>query len=219
MSGLSVALADRVGLAWAQQTVTARHYRHSPVDDRSRPLAYLVMRGMERVGVLMCNRPESTVCRPLYGSLTDLAAGLVTWSRWSVINLCRVWLDPRIQRDGDWYVPSAATWAIGHVRRRVVLDYLLMRPPVYLDEPYELRLMLSYNQPAHHQGTIYKAAGFTLARTNAEGLQTYTHSLRRLQPHEQRAVRQASERDNRGRRYRSMRATADVRQLALGGVW
>ena len=39
---LSLILADKDGLRWAQQQVTLHHYLHRPVDVRSRPLAYIV---------------------------------------------------------------------------------------------------------------------------------------------------------------------------------
>lgn len=220
MNVLSVTLAARAGLAWAQRTVTQKHYRPASVDARGRPLAYLVHHPAiaEPVGVLMLNRPEATTTRPLWGSLADLAAGRVRYSYWSIINLCRVWLSPEIQRGGASHVYDAATWAIGQIRRRVVLDYLRVFPPVDCSFPWRLDLMVSYAQPAHHAGTIYKAAGFTRARVNDEGLETYTCPLRGLQPHARRQVLRASETSQRSRAQRSWRATAGVVQLALAEV-
>jgi len=39
---LTIALADATDLAWAQATVTAAHYLHAPVDQRARPMAYII---------------------------------------------------------------------------------------------------------------------------------------------------------------------------------
>jgi len=201
-------------LAYARSHWERDHYLHRFPDPRSRTLVYVVTRDGEPVGALGVNRPEASTTRPLFGSLADLAAGLVARSYWSVVNLCRVWLSPDIQRGGRWYIPNAATWAIGQVRRRCTLDYLLAYPPVACEQPYTLDLMISYCATAQHQGTIYRAAGFTLARTNKRGLQTWTHLLRPLRARDDARVRLASLHDPRAQAHRARRA-CPLTQLPL----
>jgi hypothetical protein len=52
-----------------------------------------------------------------------------------------------------------ASWFIGQVLERIQEDWVSLWPPVYLDNPYHIRLVISYHDPAHHKGTIYKASG------------------------------------------------------------
>ena len=86
---LSLQLADRQGLEWAQSQVTAHHYLHAPVDPRCSPVAYLVILLGKPVGCLIFGRPEA--CRVLgwYGSLEDVRRGTCPLSRWEVLNLFR----------------------------------------------------------------------------------------------------------------------------------
>ena len=123
-----------------------------------------------------------------------------------MLNLARVWLDPRLQRGGAWYVPDAATRAIGLALHAVVLDYLLTFPPCFLEEPWKLRQCLSYCDTRIHRGTIYRAAGFELVRTNDAGIQTWARPLRGLQGHERKAVERRAEVHPRSQRYRAQRA-------------
>ena len=58
---LELMLADRAGLAAAQDAVAAYHYLRAPVDARCSPVAYLVALAQEKVvGCLIFGRPEST---------------------------------------------------------------------------------------------------------------------------------------------------------------
>lgn len=183
--------ADHAGLTWAQTTVTQQHYLRRPVDARCRPLAYLVTLDDVRVGCLVFGRPESTHCYHgalTYGSQADVAAGRAQYDRWEILNLSRVWLDRRVQRGSIWYdaalLPgftdrrgvwrsTLATTVIGMALRAVGNDYLVAHPPCFLDEPYAIRAILSYCDTRRHAGTIYRAAGWPLARTNAQGIQTW----------------------------------------------
>ncbi len=206
---LTLELADKLGLAWAQTTVTAQHYLHRPVDSRCSVLAYLVMRAGERVGCLIFGRPEATRCYAgglTYGSQADVAAGRARWDRWELINLARVWLDPRIQAGGEWHEPNAATWAIGQALRRVVVDYLVHYPPCFLDEPWRLRQCISYCDTSKHKGTIYRAAGFERVRVNERGVETWARPLRGLQGHERQRIERLAAQSGRSRRYRAGRA-------------
>lgn len=202
-------LADDRGLDWAQAQVTAHHYLHAPVDDRSSVLGYIVMHRGERAGCLLFGRPESTRCYQgelTYGSQADVTSGRARFDRWEIVNLARVWLEPRSQGPMGWGKGWLATWAIGQALKRVVVDYLQEYPPCFLDEPWKLRICLSYCDTRLHQGTIYKAAGFRLARTNADGIQTWYRPLRGLQGHERKLIERYAEQSYRSRVYRSQRA-------------
>lgn len=94
--------------------------------------------------------------------------------------------------------------------QQVVRDYLVRRPPCFLEEPYQLRWLLSYCDTRLHRGTIYKAAGFELYRTNERGLQTWRLPLRGLTPAEDAEVREASRFNSRSQAFRARRAQGDL---------
>jgi hypothetical protein len=208
--GLTVALADRDGLRWAQEQVTLHHYLHHPVDARCRPLAYLVQGDGETLGCLIFGRPQATRVNGWYGSVADVKAGRCPLTRWQVLNLARVWLHPSIQRGGEHFIANAATQVIAQALQKVRYDYLLAHPPVFLDEPYEIRECLSYCNTRIHRGTLYLAASFRLLRTNARGLATYTRPLRRLTHAEHAAIVCCSQQSVRARRYRAARQVVQV---------
>jgi hypothetical protein len=211
-------LADDSALTWAQSQVSAFHYLHAPVDSRCSVLGYIVMHHGERAGCLLFGRPESTRCYQgdlTYGSQSDVAGGRAKFDRWEIVNLARVWLDPSSQGPGGWGGGWLATWAMGQVLRRVVVDYLHEFPPCYIDEPWKLRVCLSYCDTRIHSGTIYKAAGFRLARTNADGIQTWYRPLRGLQGHERKLIERYCQQSYRSRVYRSQRAAQAVQEILL----
>ena len=206
---ITLKLASDADLAWAQAQVSQHHYLHSPVDSRCSVLAYVVMAHGERAGCLLFGRPESTRCyrgELTYGGQADVASGRARFDRWEVINLARVWLDPRLQRGGIWEVGCLATMLMSEALKRVVVDYLQEYPPCYINEPWRLRACLSYCDTRIHSGTIYKAAGFTLARTNASGIQTWYRPLRGLQGRERKLIERYCAQSYRSRCYRSQRA-------------
>jgi hypothetical protein len=171
-------------------------------------LAYVVMNAGLPVGCLMFGRPESTRCYSgglRYGSVQDVAMGRAQYTRWEVLNLARVWLDPIVQRGGERYVPNAATQAIGMALKRIGYDYLLAHPPVYVEEPYQIKICLSYCDTKIHTGTIYRAAGFSLAR-QAWNIQTWIRPLRPLRQAERKRIEILSVQSERGKRYRAARA-------------
>lgn len=209
-------LADDRALDWAQAQVSAHHYLHTPVDSRCSVLGYVLMVGGERLGCLLFGRPEATRCYQdelTYGSQADVASGRARFDRWEIVNLARVWIDPSLQGTGGWGSGWLATWLIGQALRRVVVDYLHEYPPCYLDEPWKLRTCLSYCDTRIHSGTIYKAAGFRLARTNADGIQTWYRPLRGLQGHERKLIERFSAQSYRSRVYRSQRAAQAVQEV------
>ena len=218
---ISLAVADSAGLRWAQERATYNHYLRRPVDSRCSVLSYLVLLDGERVGCLIFGRPQAQCCYDgllTYGSREDVRIGRALFDRWEIVNLARVWLDSSIQAGGSAYVPNAASCAIGRALRRVVVDYPAQFPPCFLDEPWQLRMCLSYcdtRVPGHH-GTIYKAAGFARARVNDDGIETWVRSLRRLGPRERQRISKLAGQNHRSRVYRSLRTVAaDQLELAL----
>ena len=174
---LNITLADAADLAWAQRTVTAAHYLRAPVDPRARPMAYIIRRDDWRVGLVMLGIPHATRCQSWWGY-----PGLPT--QWQVVDLCRIWLDPEIQRDGFWcepgtvpgytdrhgtFRPTTATWAISEVLACVQADRVRLWPPVYPDRPYQIELAISYSDPRYHRGTIYRHAGALPMYTDRTG--------------------------------------------------
>lgn len=210
------------------------HYLHKPVDPRCRPLAYILTLADIRTGCLVFGRPESTRCYRgglTYGNRQDVAAGRAYYDYWEVLNLCRVWLHPDVQQGGTYYDPYAlpgfvdrrgiwrstlASTVIGQALGRVGFDYLLAHPPCFVEEPYALRAVLSYCDLSTHKGTIYRAAGFRMARTNERGIETWwTDAIAPLTPEQNRAVRAASEHSERSRRHRATRANRYVQEALL----
>lgn len=235
MTPVDLVCLDRAGLKWAQATVTRDHYLHAPVDARCSVEGYGVLVGGEVMGCLLVGRPEATKVKGWYGSLDDVRTGKCAVSYWSVLNLARVWLDPRVQPGGAWYEPSIlpgfrdrhgvwhstlASTALWLLIARVGVDYLLRRPPCFLDEPYQLTHLLSYQNARLHRGIIYQAAGFERYRDNGKGIVTWRIALPPLTPEQDQTIRQRAMQHPRSIAYRARRAAADVRQpqLALGGL-
>ena len=210
---LSLTLAGPVEFALAQRMVAQHHYLHTAVDSRTSPVAYIVRLDQIAVGYVIFGRPESTRCYTgalTYGSLDDVHQGRARYSRWEIINLARIWLDPSIQRGGAHYIPNAATFIVAQALRRVVIDYLVVRPPCFLDEPFDLRVCLSYCDTRRHTGALYRAANFRLARINKDGIETYFRPLRHLTHDERRRVETASHHSPRSRNFRAARLQTHV---------
>lgn len=227
---ITLHLADPRGLAAAQEAVAVHHYLRAPVDSRCSPVAYLVVAADEYVvGCLIFGRPEATRCYTgglTYGSLADVRAGRAQFDRWEVLNLARVWLDPRVQSGGRWctaknlpgytdrrgvWRSTLASWCVQAALQRVGYDYLTVRPPVFPDEPYEIRAVLSYCDTSRHKGTLYRAAGFDLARTNERGIETwYTTAVAPLTSYQHDQIRKAAYRSPRGIRLRAQRQAAQM---------
>lgn len=224
MTTVGVQRLDAAGLAWAQSTVTAHHYRRTPVPGRACPEAWGVraLDGIPNyIGYLIVGRPQATSCYPWYGSVEDVRTGRAQVTRWQVLNLARVWIAPIVQHGGqlyasDWlpgYTDRRGVWrstlasaALQLLAERVGFEYLIARPPVFLEEPYEVRWLLSYCDSGLHRGVIYQAAGFELYRTNDDGLQTWRLALPALTAAQHAAVARASESCPRARRFRLERA-------------
>lgn len=174
---LTIRLGDKVDLAWAQETVRLHHYLHRAVDNRARHKVYVVQNEWARLGPVMAGIPHATRCRGRWGY-----PGLPT--RWQVVDLCRVWLDSRIQSGGEYcrpgdipgfvdrqgvWRPAVATWAIGEVLKRIRRDRVSLWPPVFPEQPYHIRPAISYHDPAFHRGTIYRQMGWLPMYTDGAG--------------------------------------------------
>jgi hypothetical protein len=174
---LTISPAGKADLAWVQEVLVERHYLRRPVDPRARPLAYVVTFRGERLGLAVVGIPHATRCRGWWGY-----PGLPT--QWQVVDLCRIWLSPRLQRGGDLcrpsivpgfvdrkgaWRPAAASWLIRRVLERVQRDWISRWPPVYPQQPYHVLLAISYHDPKHHRGTIYRAAGAEPMYADGEG--------------------------------------------------
>jgi hypothetical protein len=174
---LTITLGNRADLDWAQATVREHHYLHQPVDPRARPMVYTIDWHKMRVGLVMLGIPHATKCTGWWGY-----EGLPT--QWQVIDLCRIWLDPDFQRGGCMcrsdvvpgytdrkgiFRPTTATWAIAEILRRVQADRVRIWPPVYPDQPYHIRLAISYHDPRFHRGTIYRQTGAVPMNIDGQG--------------------------------------------------
>lgn len=219
---------DRDGLAWAAEMCAKHHYLHRMVDPRTMPMGYLIVVDELPAGLLLFGRPEATRCRDWYGGVADVITGRCEVTRWQVLNLSRVLLLPAFQmggayhwsellpgfwdRHGVWHSTLAST-AIRMAMQRVGFDYLLAYPPVFVDEPFVVRWLMSYCDTRLHKGTIYQASGFERFETGNEHIQTWRVRLPRLSGEQTEAVLAASQRSDRAKRIRAERA-----QLKLFGL-
>lgn len=237
-------VTDRQGLRWAQERIAAEHYLHTPVDSRCRPLIYLAYHqatwgaaaaaGPRCIAILIFGRPEATRCYDgglTYGSQVDVTTGRAQFDRWEVLNLARVWVHPYFQRGGLYCSPdeglpgytdrrgvwrsTLASSLIAEALARVGYDYLAMHPPVDCAYPYQIKTVLSYCDTRLHRGTIYRAAGFELARTNNQQIETwYTTAVGALTSEQDADIRRRSLASPRSRRIRAER-TVEQLELAL----
>lgn len=171
---INLHLGDKRDLSWAQSTVTKYHYLHQPVDPRARPMVYIIG---DYLGLIMAGIPHATRNQGWYGY-----PGLLT--QWQVIDLCRIWLNPRIQFGGNMarpdmvpgfvdrhgcFRPTVATWAMYAVLNRIQRDRVSLWPPVFPAEPYHIRLAISYHDPSFHRGFIYREMGWEPMYTDDQG--------------------------------------------------
>lgn len=226
-------LLDAGEMRQAQATMILKHYLGTPVDRRCQVEGYGVMlapRSTELVGYLLVGRPEATRCYPWYGSLQDVVAGKAACSYWEVLNLARVWLSPLVQRGGAWCTPdrvpgfvdrqgvwhsTLASTALRLLVAQVGFDYLARRPPCFLEEPYQIRWLLSYQDPARHRGVIYQAAGWERYRSNRRGLITWRTPLPSLTTSQDVAIRHQATYHQRSIQHRTRRAARTLVQQTL----
>ena len=153
---------ERCPLAWANSLIVQYHYLHRPVHPRAHPFAYAVKLDGQAVGCIVMATPHFVRQRELFGY-----PGLPT--KWQVLMVSRMWLDPAVQgRQSNGHASNVASCALSKMLKRVQGDWLEHHPPRFLDQPYHIRLILAYaDTGVGHEGTIYKAANFQLwSRTN-----------------------------------------------------
>ena len=145
----------RCDLKWAQQLVTEHHYLHRPIHPLSIPFAYSISLDDVVVGTIIMAIPHFTKKKGLFG-YEDLP------TKWQVLQIARLWIDPKYQiKQSNGHASNIASCAIAKVLKRVNHDWLEHHPPKYLDQPYKIKLIISYaDTSVGHQGTIYRAANF-----------------------------------------------------------
>jgi hypothetical protein len=219
---ISIEVASGVDLSWSRDQVERHHYLGKAPDPRSRPLAYVVRLDARPVGCLWFGRPESTRCYAgelTYGSLQDVTDGRARWDRWEVLCLSRVWLSPDVQTGGELcrpeivpgftdrrgvWRPAVASTVIRKALGRVGFDYLTVHPPVFPEQPYQIRVVMSYANTRLHSGTIYPASGFRLSRPVPGGVETwFTDKVATLTDDQDAAILEASRVSRRCRRIRA----------------
>jgi len=203
------------------KAINTGHYLHKMPDPRTSYEIYAIRINVLWAGFLVFGRPQVTRCREWFGSMEDVTGGRCEVTRWQILNLARVWLDPRFQtggefcnsetvpgfsdRHGIWH-SSLASMGIRQWMAERAQDYLEYRPPVFLEEPYELRWLMSYCNTHLHRGIIYQAAGFKLYATNADGIQTWRIKLPELTADHDQRIKLASRKNQRAARIRAERA-------------
>ena len=138
------------------------HYMHRPVHHRSSPFGYVVefdgrtsMPDGHPCGFIVFASIHFVKQRGLFGY-----PGLP--GKWQVLHLSRMWLHDDLPANSATVILGKCLRPQGHERiSRVGLDWLRIHPPRYIDQPYHVRLVISYADRTYgHEGTIYKAANF-----------------------------------------------------------
>ncbi len=201
---------------WVRRICREKHYKRQEVHGRARPVSYLVVREegwlladgtfrveqRERVGILVFARMQSSRCKGWYGNSKDVACKWAKQTQWEMLVLSRCWLDPRIQKQGEWYIPKAASLIIKKSLESIGYHYLLLRPPAYLDRPFEIKEVISYCDRERFLCMMYWFARFRLVRENEAGLRTYARALPPLTDGQRRHILEASRLDKAARQKR-----------------
>jgi len=219
---IQLSLLDKEGVRWAQETVTRWHYLHRPMDPRTMPEGYAVyLGGRDPVGLLLFGRPEATKVNGWYGGVEGVTRGYFEVTRWQVLNLARVYFVPAVQEGGlcfdrvylPGFVDRRGVWrstlassAIRLALGRIGFDYLIKRPPCFLDEPYEIMWVLSYCDTRLHKGMVYRGSGFEQFRKNEKGIETWRVRVKGLSGNQDDCVREAARVSPRSQRMRVKRA-------------
>jgi len=211
---------DRQGINQAQILMGLYHYLKKSIDARGSVEGYKVILDDRIIGWFLLGRPQATRVNGWYGDLDDMAKGRCEITRWQVLNLARVLFHPDVQwggklcnpdslpgfvdRRGVWRSTLAST-AIRMLMERVGYDYLIRRPPCFLDEPYEIQYLMSYCDIRLHKGTIYKASGFEHYLTKNQTIQTWRCMLPGLTQEQDQSVIEAARQSQRSQDYRAKR--------------
>ena len=174
--------------------VTHYHYLKRWPHPTSYPFGYSLMINGTRYapdgslwGLIVMKKPQHLRQRGLFGY-----PGLIT--AWQVLDLARVWINPCLQgedrdklfhnRAGELVPQNLNVFSrmVSKVIHRIQWDWLKVHPPVYPDLPYHIRLVISYCQLEHHDGTGYRASGFVSNGLSMDGeKELYLRPLRQPQ--------------------------------------
>jgi len=159
-------LKNRIQLKFTSRKIlnemtTQFHYMHRPIHARSSPFGYLVkfddklFINNEPYGFIIFASIHFVKQKGLFGY-----DGLPT--KWQVLSLARLWLNDSLPRNTASIVISKCLKPHGHENiSRVGYDWLKVHPPRFLNEPYHIRLIISYADNTHgHNGAVYRAANF-----------------------------------------------------------
>ncbi len=168
-------------LAEVRQHCEAYHYLHRWPDPRSLPFAYVLDMDDQRyaadgrlLALIVMKKPQHHQHHQLFGY-----AGLPT--AWQVLDLARVWVHPGLQRKADnGHALCIFSQFVSRVLRRLQWDWLEHHPPRFPTLPYHIELIISYCDLDHHDGTAYRASGFTWHGYSAN--RTKEVYMRRLKP-------------------------------------
>lgn len=227
MTALQIVHAPRstISAAVCASDIGLGHYLHCMPHNMTCYEIYEIKVDILQAGWLVFGWPQSTRCKDWYGSLDQVEHGECQVTKYQVLNLARVWIHPLFQAGGEFCKMGSVpgfTDRFGHFRSTLASsainlwietkaqDYILRRPPVFLDQPYELRWLMSYCDTKIHRGVIYKQAGFELYSTNSDGIQTWRKQLPRLTLAEDYQIRNASITN-----HRSIRIRAEREQMSL----
>lgn len=209
------------GRRWAAMHIERGHYLHKMPDPRTSFEVYSIGLHGRLIGALVFGRPEATRCADWYGGVDDVKARRCDVTRWQVLNLARVWVSPDYQAGGALCRPDVvpgyvdrrgmfrstlASDALRAAMRVIGFDYLVRRPPCFLDEPYQIAWLLSYCDTRLHRGTIYAASGFERYRVNERGIETWRVRLPELTDGQDAEIRAVADVHPRSVRYRHERA-------------
>lgn len=155
-----------------------RHYLHRPMI-RTKLLAHEIMVDNERVGGVLWSTPHFTKKRNLFGfdGLPD---------KWEVLMLARFYLSP----NAGLIASAILAKSIGKSGRRLQNEWCELHPPVFPENPFVPRLLISWSDLAletidcevcgathigQHEGIIYQASGWKLFdTTQSNGQRTGT---------------------------------------------
>lgn len=157
--------------------LTSVHYLHRPVI-RSKMLGYEVVNNDQRIGGVLWATPPFTKARGLIGYPG-------CFDKWECLILARFYMTPGTS---NLVQPSSILRQVMGKRGnsksfrkagwRLQEDWVLRHPPVYPENPFVPRILISWSDLAlehipkcevcgqehfgEHKGTIYKASGWTL---------------------------------------------------------
>lgn len=154
-----------------REHVEKYHYLRKWPDPRSLPFGYRIeVNGSSHAGdgrlfgLLVLKKLQHHKQRSLFG-YGDLPTA------WQVLDLARVWIHPELQyQQANGHALAIFSRAVSQLWQpvgkpdqrmtRLQADWLQHHPPVFPELPYHVRLLVSYCQLDHHDGTGYRAAGF-----------------------------------------------------------